>query len=207
VGRHALVYRFVGVSYIDGTLEEDPRPCRQRKSGQSTPRSSECGWTQRRNGISDLRRRNSGFRADFPSRSTSSCRSSSWHVAWVVRQAQLVGRPKSSGEDIHRVGRKEGMGYQICEGETPGSEPTPERAGAWLPRFRACFPSRSTSSCRSSSWHVAWVVRQAQLVGRPKIRMWLDAKKEWDIRFAKEKLRVQSRRLKELAHGFQVGRG
>ncbi|CAP86850.1 hypothetical protein E8E15_003384 [Penicillium rubens] len=35
------------------------------------------------------------------------------------------------------------------------------------------------------------------------IRMWLDAKKEWDIRFAKEKLRVQSRRLKELAHGFQ----
>ncbi|KGO73944.1 Cellobiose dehydrogenase, cytochrome [Penicillium italicum] len=35
------------------------------------------------------------------------------------------------------------------------------------------------------------------------IRMWLDAKQEWDIRFAKEKLRVQSRRLKELAHGFQ----
>ncbi|QQK45136.1 Lipase/esterase family protein [Penicillium digitatum] len=35
------------------------------------------------------------------------------------------------------------------------------------------------------------------------IRMWLDAKKEWDIRFAKEKLRVQSQRLKELAHGFQ----
>ncbi|KXG49519.1 Alpha/beta hydrolase fold-3 [Penicillium griseofulvum] len=35
------------------------------------------------------------------------------------------------------------------------------------------------------------------------IQMWLDAKKEWDIRFAKEKLRVQSRRLKELAHGFQ----
>ncbi|KAJ5505149.1 Alpha/beta hydrolase fold-3 [Penicillium fimorum] len=35
------------------------------------------------------------------------------------------------------------------------------------------------------------------------IQMWLDAKKEWDIRFAKEKLRVQTRRLKELAHGFQ----
>ncbi|OQE34726.1 hypothetical protein PENCOP_c016G06846 [Penicillium coprophilum] len=35
------------------------------------------------------------------------------------------------------------------------------------------------------------------------IQMWLDAKKEWDIKFAKEKLRVQSRRLKELAHGFQ----
>ncbi|OQE00478.1 hypothetical protein PENVUL_c051G05857 [Penicillium vulpinum] len=35
------------------------------------------------------------------------------------------------------------------------------------------------------------------------IQMWLDAKKEWDIRFAKEKLRVQRRRLKELSHGFQ----
>ncbi|KAJ5822407.1 Alpha/beta hydrolase fold-3 [Penicillium robsamsonii] len=35
------------------------------------------------------------------------------------------------------------------------------------------------------------------------IQMWLDAKKEWDIRFAKEKLRVQTRRMKELAHGFQ----
>ncbi|KAF9239553.1 CAZyme family CE10 [Penicillium roqueforti] len=35
------------------------------------------------------------------------------------------------------------------------------------------------------------------------IRMWLDAKKEWDIRFSKEKLRVQRRRLIELAHGFQ----
>ncbi|KAJ5753366.1 Alpha/beta hydrolase fold-3 [Penicillium nucicola] len=35
------------------------------------------------------------------------------------------------------------------------------------------------------------------------IRKWLAAKKEWDIRFSKEKLRVQSRRLKELAHGFQ----
>jgi len=35
------------------------------------------------------------------------------------------------------------------------------------------------------------------------IRQWLDAKQEWDARFSKEKLRVQSRRLKELAHGFQ----
>jgi acetyl esterase/lipase len=35
------------------------------------------------------------------------------------------------------------------------------------------------------------------------IRKWLDAKQEWDIRFSKEKLRVQSRRMKELAHGFQ----
>lgn len=35
------------------------------------------------------------------------------------------------------------------------------------------------------------------------IKKWLDAKQEWDVRFGKEKLRVQSRRLKELAHGFQ----
>lgn len=35
------------------------------------------------------------------------------------------------------------------------------------------------------------------------IRKWLDAKQEWDIRFSKEKVRVQSRRMKELAHGFQ----
>jgi hypothetical protein len=35
------------------------------------------------------------------------------------------------------------------------------------------------------------------------IRKWLDAKQEWDVRFSKEKLRVQSRRMKELAHGFQ----
>jgi acetyl esterase/lipase len=35
------------------------------------------------------------------------------------------------------------------------------------------------------------------------IRQWLEAKHEWDIRFSKEKLRVQSRRMKELAHGFQ----
>jgi hypothetical protein len=35
------------------------------------------------------------------------------------------------------------------------------------------------------------------------IRKWLAAKHEWDIKFSKEKLRVQSRRMKELAHGFQ----
>jgi acetyl esterase/lipase len=35
------------------------------------------------------------------------------------------------------------------------------------------------------------------------IRKWLEAKHEWDVKFAKDKLWVQSRRLKELAHGFQ----
>ncbi|KAJ5805316.1 hypothetical protein N7474_011203 [Penicillium riverlandense] len=35
------------------------------------------------------------------------------------------------------------------------------------------------------------------------IRKWLDAKHEWDVKFAKEKLRFQSRRIKEMAHGFQ----
>ncbi|KAJ5565561.1 Alpha/beta hydrolase fold-3 [Penicillium sp. DV-2018c] len=35
------------------------------------------------------------------------------------------------------------------------------------------------------------------------IRKWLEAKAEWDVKFAKDKLRVQRRRLKELAHGFQ----
>ncbi|KAJ5123841.1 Alpha/beta hydrolase fold-3 [Penicillium bovifimosum] len=35
------------------------------------------------------------------------------------------------------------------------------------------------------------------------IRKWLEAKHEWDIKFAKDKLRVQRQRLKELAHGFQ----
>lgn len=35
------------------------------------------------------------------------------------------------------------------------------------------------------------------------IRGWLDAKHEWDQKFAKEKLRVQGRRIKEMAHGFQ----
>lgn len=35
------------------------------------------------------------------------------------------------------------------------------------------------------------------------IRKWLEAKHEWDHKFSKEKLRVQSRRIKEMAHGFQ----
>ncbi|OGE53522.1 hypothetical protein PENARI_c007G02233 [Penicillium arizonense] len=35
------------------------------------------------------------------------------------------------------------------------------------------------------------------------IRKWLAAKREWDIKFSKEKLRVQRCRMKELAHGFQ----
>lgn len=35
------------------------------------------------------------------------------------------------------------------------------------------------------------------------IRKWLEAKREWDDRFSKEKLHVQSRRIKEMAHGFQ----
>ncbi|KAJ5112735.1 Alpha/beta hydrolase fold-3 [Penicillium argentinense] len=35
------------------------------------------------------------------------------------------------------------------------------------------------------------------------IKKWLDAKHEWDTKFAKEKLRVQGRRIKEMAHGFQ----
>ncbi|KAJ5569458.1 uncharacterized protein N7459_008888 [Penicillium hispanicum] len=39
------------------------------------------------------------------------------------------------------------------------------------------------------------------------IRKWLEAKHEWDTRFAKEKLRVQTRRIKELAHGFQDFKG
>ncbi|KAJ5172024.1 hypothetical protein N7492_004617 [Penicillium capsulatum] len=35
------------------------------------------------------------------------------------------------------------------------------------------------------------------------IRKWLEAKHEWDVKFAKEKLRVQTQRVKEMAHGFQ----
>ncbi|KAJ5363480.1 uncharacterized protein N7496_009193 [Penicillium cataractarum] len=35
------------------------------------------------------------------------------------------------------------------------------------------------------------------------IRKWLEAKQEWDQKFSKEKLRVQSRRIKEMVHGFQ----
>ncbi|KAJ5305579.1 Protein of unknown function DUF3468 [Penicillium atrosanguineum] len=35
------------------------------------------------------------------------------------------------------------------------------------------------------------------------IKNWLKAKYEWDDKFSKEKLQVQSRRIKEMAHGFQ----
>lgn len=35
------------------------------------------------------------------------------------------------------------------------------------------------------------------------IRKWLAAKHEWDIKFSKEKLKVQARRIKEMSHGFQ----
>ncbi|RAL06840.1 lipase/esterase family protein [Aspergillus homomorphus CBS 101889] len=35
------------------------------------------------------------------------------------------------------------------------------------------------------------------------VRKWMSAKKEWDTRFAKEKLRVQRQRIKELAYGLQ----
>lgn len=35
------------------------------------------------------------------------------------------------------------------------------------------------------------------------IRKWLNAKHEWDMKFAKEKLRVQTKRVKEMSHGFR----
>ncbi|KAJ5923859.1 hypothetical protein N7466_008046 [Penicillium verhagenii] len=35
------------------------------------------------------------------------------------------------------------------------------------------------------------------------IRKWLGAKHEWDLKFSKEKLKVQGRRIKEMSHGFQ----
>ncbi|CAI7623445.1 unnamed protein product [Penicillium pancosmium] len=35
------------------------------------------------------------------------------------------------------------------------------------------------------------------------ISKWLAAKHEWDLKFSKEKLRVQGRRIKEMAHGLQ----
>ncbi|EAW06612.1 lipase/esterase family protein [Aspergillus clavatus NRRL 1] len=35
------------------------------------------------------------------------------------------------------------------------------------------------------------------------VTKWISSKQEWDIKFAKAKLRVQRQRLKELAHGFQ----
>ncbi|KAJ5651427.1 uncharacterized protein N7484_005150 [Penicillium longicatenatum] len=35
------------------------------------------------------------------------------------------------------------------------------------------------------------------------IRKWLGAKYEWDMKFSKEKLKVQARRIKEMSHGFQ----
>ena len=35
------------------------------------------------------------------------------------------------------------------------------------------------------------------------VRKWLAAKKEWDVKFAKEKRRVQKQRIKEMAQGYQ----
>ncbi|KAJ5994555.1 hypothetical protein N7451_010279 [Penicillium sp. IBT 35674x] len=35
------------------------------------------------------------------------------------------------------------------------------------------------------------------------IRKWLVAKHEWDVKFSREKLKVQARRIKEMSHGFQ----
>ncbi|KAJ5256593.1 hypothetical protein N7478_012697 [Penicillium angulare] len=35
------------------------------------------------------------------------------------------------------------------------------------------------------------------------IRKWLAAKHEWDVRFSKEKLKVQNQRIREMSHGFQ----
>lgn len=35
------------------------------------------------------------------------------------------------------------------------------------------------------------------------VRKWLEAKKEWDSKFAKEKLKVQQQRVKEMAQGYQ----
>lgn len=35
------------------------------------------------------------------------------------------------------------------------------------------------------------------------IRKWLDSKHEWDVKFSREKLKVQNRRIREMSHGFQ----
>ncbi|KAJ6014160.1 Alpha/beta hydrolase fold-3 [Penicillium herquei] len=35
------------------------------------------------------------------------------------------------------------------------------------------------------------------------IRKWLDSKYEWDVRFGKEKLKIQNRRIREMSHGLQ----
>jgi hypothetical protein len=85
------------------------------------------------------------------------------------------------------------------------------RAGYPLPAFRErMIRQRVDKRGRiypldpPSSYSVLQFPRDRIGIANPElVRKWMVGKHEWDIKFAKDKLRVQQQRIKELAHGFQ----
>ncbi|KAF7122260.1 hypothetical protein CNMCM5793_000217 [Aspergillus hiratsukae] len=85
------------------------------------------------------------------------------------------------------------------------------RAGDPLPAFRdRMIRQRVDKRGRiypldpPSSYSVLQFPRDKIGVANPElVRKWMVGKEEWDIKFAKDKLRVQQQRIKELAQGFQ----
>ncbi|GIJ89525.1 hypothetical protein Asppvi_008467 [Aspergillus pseudoviridinutans] len=102
-----------------------------------------------------------------------------------------------------------------AKGEKKGSPRLPVasvgRAGDPLPAFqdrmirqRVDKRGRIYPLDPPSSYSVLQFPRDKIGVANPElVRKWIAGKEEWDIKFAKDKLRVQKQRIKELAHGFQ----
>lgn len=136
--------------------------------------------------------------------------------SWALARAQnteveivdesVVSPISSSGSDAERPGQGPGSRRPTFK---PGS--SVGKAGDALPSFDQymirqrvdkrghVYPLDPPSSCPVLNIPRAKV----GAINPALIRKWLAGKHEWDMKYAKEKLRVQSRRIKEMAHGFQ----
>ncbi|GIK05532.1 hypothetical protein Aspvir_009645 [Aspergillus viridinutans] len=97
------------------------------------------------------------------------------------------------------------------KGSTRPSVASVGRAGDPLPAFkdhmirqRVDKRGRIYPLDPPSSYSVLQFPRDKIGVANPElVRKWMAGKEEWDIKFAKDKLRVQKQRMEELVHGFQ----
>lgn len=126
----------------------------------------------------------------------------------IVDDAQIEPLSSSSSDETSSSGPRDGTK------KPPGTDTGMSfvgRAGDPLPAFhdhmlreRVDKRGRTYPLDPPSSYPVLDISPDKIGAVNPKlISKWLAAKHEWDVKFSKEKLRVQGRRIKEMAHGFQ----
>lgn len=137
--------------------------------------------------------------------------------AWALACSQTSEIAILDDNDISSISSSSETDPREAEthGENKGSSRPPVasvgKAGDPLPAFRdRMIRQRVDKRGRiyplnpPSSYSVLQFPRDKIGVANPElVRKWMAGKEEWDKKFAKEKLRVQKQRMKELAHGFQ----